>query len=88
MRTQRAKFARERATFESKRSEWVDAGYEGRWMAVKGSLAIGPYDRFGLAWDAAVRRFRGTNVLVDRVLVERPRESVVFGVRSERRRPA
>lgn len=62
-----ATFAAEKATFEAKREEWVRDGFARKWMAVWGDKFLGPFDRFGWAWDAAVEAFHTTQVLVQRV---------------------
>ncbi len=67
MREVDPQFRVELETFESRRSEWLTAGYKGKWFAVRGTDVTGPFTRFADAWAAGAELFGADHLLVDRV---------------------
>ena len=47
--------------------EWLDAGYEGMWIAIRGSRFAVPCRQFADAWEAGVTALGADGLIVERI---------------------
>jgi hypothetical protein len=69
------RFAAELAFYRQNVFAWIASGWEHRWVVVKGSHALGPFDIPDAAWRAAIAAWGRPGFLMRRV--ERDEEPVV-----------
>lgn len=71
------RFAAERATFASLKPRWIECGGEGRWVAIRGDRAEGPFETYRELWRAGIERLGEPGTfLVKRV--EREKRPIVI----------
>ena len=67
MNRRKPKFRAELATYRAHRAAWIAAGWDRKWVAVKGPEYIGPYDVPGDSWRAAMEKWGAPGFLMRRV---------------------
>jgi hypothetical protein len=67
MESSDTEFEAEVETLAAHLSEWLDAGYEGMWVAIRGRECTRPFPSFADAWGAGVAQLGAEGLIVEKI---------------------